>query len=264
MFQKIKTFIMQDSKRVWSAIVMIVVLATVLWLDNDIVTWGFMGVLYLIAISEAMNLYQTNYRILNILVALILWIGIYFSNNPFIVALLALCCVSLYAVVDNTASGFKNIAPFVYPTLPFVAIFVLYQYGIGYLVWLICVVAIADIFAYYGGKKIGKTPLCTMSPKKTVEGALCGICSGVVIGAITGIGIFGQFYIAAIASAIIILFSILGDLFESALKRKADVKDSGMILPGHGGILDRIDAILFGCVAMLFIISILAMYQIEN
>ena len=64
MFQKIKTFIMQDSKRVWSAIVMIVVLATVLWLDNDIVTWGFMGVLYLIAISEAMNLYQTNYRIL--------------------------------------------------------------------------------------------------------------------------------------------------------------------------------------------------------
>lgn len=152
--------------------------------------------------------------------------------------------------------------PFVYPTLPFVALFVLYaEHGALYLVWLILVVAIADIFAYYGGKQFGKTKLSSVSPNKTIEGALIGLVVGISVGSVTGIGIFGGFYNAIITSAIVVIISVVGDLFESALKRQAEVKDSGYILPGHGGILDRVDAILFGGIAMLACLSFLAMYQ---
>ncbi|RDU67608.1 phosphatidate cytidylyltransferase [Helicobacter didelphidarum] len=263
MLKKFKAFIMQDSQRVWSALVMIVVLGVVFWINNRELTWASMGVLYLIAMYEATKLYQINLHTFSIILAVVLWVALYFSTKQahMVVATLGLCAASIYAIRDNSDSGFKLIAPFIYPSLPFVSLYSLYCLGVGYLVWLIIVVAIADIFAYYGGKKLGRTPLCAMSPKKTIEGALCGIVGGVIAGSVAGIGIFGTFPIAAISSVFIIICSIIGDLFESALKRRANLKDSGTILPGHGGILDRIDAILFGSVAMLFILSLLTMYH---
>lgn len=260
MLQKMKAVAMQDSKRFWSGVVMIICLAIVFWINDMTLTWAIMGVLYLIAFFESTRIYQISFHILSLLLAVLLWVGIYYSHEALIVALFGLCLASLCIVMSE--GNPKYALPFIYPTLPFVALFVLYSaHGVGYLLWLIVVVALADIFAYYGGRQFGKTKLCAASPKKTIEGALCGLVGSIMVGSVCGIGIFGNFYLALLASAIVVVVSIVGDLFESALKRKADLKDSGSILPGHGGILDRMDAILFGAIAMLMCLSFLPMYQ---
>lgn len=260
MLNKIKAVVMQDSKRFWSGIVMIVCLAIVFWINDLTITWSLMGLLYLIALFESTRIYKIHFHLFGLLLAVLLWVGIYYSHEALVVALFALCIASISIVVSN--SNPKYALPFIYPTLPFVALFVLYAaHGVGYLIWLIAVVAIADIFAYYGGRQFGKTALCKASPKKTIEGALCGIIVSVMVGSVFGIGIFGGFYLALLVSTIVVIVSIIGDLFESALKRRAEIKDSGSILPGHGGILDRMDAILFGSIAMLMCLSFLKMYQ---
>lgn len=260
MVEKIKAVAMQDSKRFWTSIIMIICLVVIFWINNLTLTWLLMGVLYLVAFFESTRLYKVSFHALSLLLAVLLWIGIYYSHEAIVVALFALCVASVS--VATSSSNPKYTLPFVYPTLPFVALFVLYAaHGVGYLIWLIAVVAIADIFAYYGGRQFGKTKLCSASPKKTVEGALCGLICGIMVGSIFGIGIFGGFYLALASSIIVVIVSIIGDIFESALKRVASVKDSGSILPGHGGILDRMDAVLFGAIAMLMCLSFLKMYQ---
>ncbi|MWV62768.1 phosphatidate cytidylyltransferase [Helicobacter saguini] len=270
MLEKIKGFIMQDSARVWSALAMIAVLVVVFSINDKIVTWAFMGVLYLVAMYEGARLYGIGVSLWSALLAVAVWVGVFFSLTPLLSGVVGACIAALFVVLDSSfidggdgfnSDGFKNLLLFIYPSLPFIAIFALYEYDMWYVVWLIVVVAIADIFAYYGGKKLGKTPLCAASPKKTIEGALCGICGAIIAGGIAGIGIFGNFYISAVASLVIAVISIIGDLFESSLKRRAGLKDSGSILPGHGGILDRIDAIMFAAPTMLLILSVLSMYR---
>tara|TARA_B100000700_G_scaffold323478_1_gene427343 strand:+ start:3773 stop:4660 length:888 start_codon:yes stop_codon:yes gene_type:complete len=116
-----------------------------------------------------------------------------------------------------------------------------------------------DIGSYYFGKKYGKNSLSTISPKKTIEGAVFGLISSMIIGSIFGnlmqwkfgilVGLFLGFLVA--------LFSLVGDLTESMMKRNAGVKDSGEIIPGHGGILDRIDSYLFTPAVIYYILSLL-------
>lgn len=120
--------------------------------------------------------------------------------------------------------------------------------------WVLLSMALAwlsDTFAYFVGRKLGKTKLApVISPKKTVEGAIGGLC-GSVLGA-TAMSFFipALPLLDAVALAIIAgLAGQAGDLFESVLKRSAGVKDSGGILPGHGGILDRTDALMFTAAA---------------
>ena len=98
--------------------------------------------------------------------------------------------------------------------------------------------------AFYGGTKFGKHRLApSLSPKKSVEGSLFGIVGSAVAGAIAAHWLPGMSYLAgAGAAAILGLVGQAGDLIESALKRTAGQKDSSGLLPGHGGILDRIDA----------------------
>ncbi|MDV6168748.1 phosphatidate cytidylyltransferase [Flavobacterium sp. DG1-102-2] len=109
-----------------------------------------------------------------------------------------------------------------------------------------------DTFAYIVGKTMGKTKLFErISPKKTVEGFLGGMVF-TILGAyiltrfdIFITPVFNSFLTWIGAAIILVIFGTLGDLVESQLKRKAGVKDSGNIMPGHGGILDRLDSIIF-------------------
>lgn len=112
---------------------------------------------------------------------------------------------------------------------------------------LLAVIVVSDSAQYYTGRAFGRRPLSpTISPKKTVEGAIGGVVFGTLAMAVGGSFVFATpIWLLAILGAAISLLGIVGDLFESLLKRSAGVKDSSKLIPGHGGVLDRIDSWLF-------------------
>jgi phosphatidate cytidylyltransferase len=127
------------------------------------------------------------------------------------------------------------------------------------LAWLISVILItwaADAFAYIVGRQFGRRKLSpVVSPNKSVEGLIGGSIAAAITGALT-LAVFGlddRIWIGAIVGAVLSITGLFGDLAESVLKRQAGVKDSGALIPGHGGMLDRLDALLFNFVAGLYL-----------
>ena len=120
---------------------------------------------------------------------------------------------------------------------------------------LIATVAISDTAQYYTGRTLGRTPLApARSPKKTREGAIGGFVIAPAFLAVAGsywLPAYPWWWHASLGLGIVVA-GIIGDLFESMLKRAADMKDSGTLIPGHGGVLDRIDALLFAAPVFYF------------
>ena len=115
---------------------------------------------------------------------------------------------------------------------------------------LILIVAVSDSAQYYSGRAFGRRKLApAVSPAKTVEGAIGGLVAATIAGALAGSSALHLVpfppLIGAVVGVLVALFGILGDLFESLLKRSVGVKDSSALIPGHGGVLDRIDSYLF-------------------
>ncbi len=112
---------------------------------------------------------------------------------------------------------------------------------------LLATIVVSDSAQYYTGRTFGRRKLApTISPKKTVEGAIGGMVFGTLALAVGGQWVFpSPVWMLALLGAAISLLGIVGDLFESLLKRSADMKDSSQLIPGHGGVLDRIDSWLF-------------------
>lgn len=132
------------------------------------------------------------------------------------------------------------------------------------LIWLVFITAWAtDTFAYFAGVSMGKNKLCPkISPKKTIEGAIGGIIGSIIISSIYGLYLnnYGNISINLIhfvfLGIITSFISQLGDLTASMIKRNYNVKDFGNVFPGHGGVLDRFDSILFTVPIVYYYVSI--------
>ncbi len=133
------------------------------------------------------------------------------------------------------------------------------EQGVSLVFFVIIVTWLSDTGGFFVGKPLGKHPLAPiLSPKKTIEGLLGGIVFA-VIGAIFSQFTFVPFFSVgqcAMLGVGLALLGAIGDLAESAIKRSADVKDSGTIIPGHGGVLDRVDSLLFTGPAMYYYVML--------
>ncbi|WLD95187.1 phosphatidate cytidylyltransferase [Alkalihalobacillus sp. AL-G] len=120
--------------------------------------------------------------------------------------------------------------------------------GVSSIFFVLFIVWATDTGAYFFGKSFGKRKLWpVISPNKTIEGSLGGLACAILVAVVYQLllPIYSAFIFAILAAIIIGIFGQIGDLVESAFKRHYQVKDSGTLLPGHGGILDRFDSILF-------------------
>lgn len=159
-----------------------------------------------------------------------------------------------------TRAAAMTMAP-LYAGLPLgVIAWVQWSFGPAATSWLLAIIAISDSAQYYTGRAFGRTKLAPIvSPSKTREGAV----GGLLVAAIAGfaLGPFGLPAIPPLAAAglaaTLAIFGIVGDLFESALKRSVNLKDSSTLIPGHGGVLDRIDSHLFAAPVFYLVIRYL-------
>ena len=131
-----------------------------------------------------------------------------------------------------------------YLTVPLLCLAWLHYQGVTYVLWLLLVVAATDIGAYFVGRSIGKHKIAPqLSPKKTWE----GLAGGMLFAGLTGFygAPYLQMEVGVLFAPSLAVLAQVGDFFESYMKRMAGVKDSSNILPGHGGLLDRFDGLLF-------------------
>jgi phosphatidate cytidylyltransferase len=136
------------------------------------------------------------------------------------------------------------------------------ELGLRWTLFLLAVIWAGDIGALWIGKTMGKRPFApTLSPKKTWEGSLAGLLSGLVAAVAVHRFLFSDLSIwhVLLVSILLGIFGQLGDLAESMLKRAAQIKDSSRLIPGHGGVLDRMDSLLFAFPVLYF--YLLQLYQ---
>ncbi|MCG3692445.1 phosphatidate cytidylyltransferase [Aliarcobacter butzleri] len=243
------------SVRIKTGVVLIIGMLILGYIDSYFLFWLVFGIMLMISVHESKELYKLNSDSIYIY-TLLLWVAVYFYPMPidliFIVAIGYASQLAYKRTLDK-----KLFLPLLYPTASFIFLMTLYsEYGVKVLLWLFVIVAATDIGAYFVGRSFGKTKFCETSPNKTLEGVFGGMAFAIILGTLTSIsevGIIG----AIIVSAIVSLSSVFGDLYESYLKREAGVKDSGTILPGHGGVLDRVDGYLFGAITMVVLLRVI-------
>lgn len=149
---------------------------------------------------------------------------------------------------DTHARVFKLAAATLSVIPAWCALALIHRDGAGWLLVALGIIWAADTGAYFAGRAFGKHKLSPrISPNKTVEGFVGGAVAGVSV-AVIGAALLGTaagvLPLVALVAFVTVIFSVVGDLFESLLKRHVGAKDSGTLIPGHGGLLDRIDSVL--------------------
>lgn len=255
-------------KRIISAIVLLCITIPLVLLGNKFFLIGI-GLIGLMTYYEIIRLkdYPASVKILSFISYLIIIFNNYNSNsvvNSFNYSLLALSMllVIVPAIFYQISKKYTvTDALYLFAFLLLVGmglnfLLIIRNYSLYYFILLMLIPIFNDTFAYFGGTLIGKHKVTAISPKKTWEGCITGLVVSTILSSI--------YYIYFISNSlnvsqilIIILISIfgeLGDLFFSAIKRNYNIKDFSNLIPGHGGILDRLDSIIF--VSYLFIIFI--------
>ena len=252
--------------RLLSGIVLLAV-AALLFVVGDIWLVIALGILSLVGVYELFRIWKMEKHPLAI-VTYVATVGCYamFIDYPFnlglhevmpIIALLALLTVYVIRYPkDHINQVAKSIFALIYVPVMMSFVYLLREYEMGeWLIWLVLISSWgADTCAYCVGKLIGKHHFSELSPKKTIEGCVGGIVGAALIA--FGYAWFvpegmGEYFILdvrimfPVVAAISALISQIGDLSASAIKRNYEVKDYGKIIPGHGGVLDRFDSVIF-------------------
>jgi phosphatidate cytidylyltransferase len=146
---------------------------------------------------------------------------------------------------DKTIFAYVGIPYVAFPVLALVLLRAHSTWGVHAIMWLMLVVWATDTFAYFAGRMFGGPKLAPkLSPKKTWSGLLGGMAGAAVVSSLYAANWFPSWAGLALAAAALAVVAQLGDIFESALKRSYGVKDSGYLIPGHGGVLDRVDGLV--------------------
>lgn len=249
-------------ERIISAIVLIPAAIYLVLQANANIFTAALSVVILISISEYLSIVSIDRSSLFALVLFVLGVTYPFltadiisigTTDIFIVMFLIFAVLSVVSKTElkhSLEQGSLSILGFIY--IPyFLSYAVLFKNGAmgPWFLMLICVIVWSnDICAYYIGKTFGKNKLAErVSPKKTYEGMAGGLMGG-----IAAVFIFNYFHPVGFSNIELFLFAVVvgfagvyGDLFESLIKRVSNVKDSGTLIPGHGGVLDRIDSLIF-------------------
>ena len=198
--------------------------------------------------------------------AITLGLGIYI---PYMLYLLYVVCRSTFLPHKDMLPSLGNsligqlyiavpLALSIRLTLTINPIFPITHYNGMLLLAIFIFIWVNDTGAYLVGSRWGKTPLApSISPKKTVEGSIGGLLLALLSAVILRLLLFPELSWLSILliAAVVAIFGTIGDLFESSLKRQAGVKDSGKLIPGHGGILDRIDSLLLAVPAVYLLLA---------
>jgi phosphatidate cytidylyltransferase len=146
----------------------------------------------------------------------------------------------------------------------FAGLLLVFRHGVGMIAGLVLCVAAYDIVGYLVGSRMGRRPLLPeVSPNKTIEGLIGGTIAAIVMGAIVskviGLHPWDRLSHGVLLGLVVAVFAPVGDLVESMLKRDLGLKDLGTILPGHGGVLDRFDAVLLCLPAVYYLVVALGL-----
>ena len=269
--------------RIITAVVGIVVLIGVLFTFDTLIFNLVITAITLIALHEiyaALGFEKQGWPLLGVLVpyTFLIMLSSYelFRRLVMPASFLVVLFYAIYLVVRNgtisyqKASGlamFSGIVIFCfYSFIRLKELLPVEEYGydaVFFILLILCFAWGGDTCAYFAGRAFGKHKLCpVVSPKKTVEGAIGGVVCAAVLGFLYGtffknnmIQVTNPGVISAAACAIAAVISMVGDLAASAIKRNHDIKDYGNLIPGHGGILDRFDSMIFTAPAIYFAIT---------
>lgn len=181
-----------------------------------------------------------------------------YTINITVVFMLIILSAEIFRTSEkNPVNTFINISGFIYITVPFLLLFEL-DTEYRFIIYLMLMVWTNDIAAYFTGKCFGRHKLTSVSPNKTVEGSVAGIIFTILISIV--FFIFNKDLInindAVVLGVLTGIAGQAGDIFESLLKRFNNVKDSSSIIPGHGGVLDRFDSLIFSAPLMYVYVNI--------
>ncbi len=255
--------------RIITALVLLAVLLAVLFSRSFAVFAFAVAIFHLAAAWESFRLFKTRFAVALAAVWTIAFVFLVFQQSFSGAPILFALCVAIWVVrlFPSLAFGLPPLESFgnrllnlIYAVTIlgcFLAIAALYRHGPLYLLSVMAIVWIADIGAYFSGKAFGKHKLApSISPGKSWEGAVGGWIAVLVLAAVsTEIPVLADTFAThvqvkwnwiglVLVMSVVVAASVAGDLFESQLKRRAGMKDSSNLLPGHGGVLDRIDALI--------------------
>jgi phosphatidate cytidylyltransferase len=247
--------------RVLSGAVLLLLAVAIVWFAPPLIFFAAAELLLVLALVEYLSLARASGLPVPAVpagVAAMLTCGAFARGLPVpvdvvlmsaLVALGALTMTLWTGGGDALAMASASLFPSLYLGLPFGAMVAIRATrGREALFLLMVTIITSDTAQYYSGRAFGRRPLApTISPKKTIEGAAGGFVFGAIVCVVVGIVWLPAVPVAmrAAIGVMIVALGVAGDLFESMLKRSAGMKDSSALIPGHGGILDRIDALLF-------------------